>query len=108
MAEVYERVGPIAGTGSEATLKTADSGARYLLYLVNVCNTTTTVQTFKLTIGADAAGTRLVDDLSVPNDTVVVVEWPAGIPFSDQETLRWNGPTTLTLTATIAKQVDGR
>jgi hypothetical protein len=96
MATAKRLCGPVAGTGSEATLYTAPSTGAVIRDL-NVCNTTTTEQTFKLSIGADAAGTRLCHDLPVPAGSVF--QRTGNIVLGNAETLRWTGPTTLTITA---------
>ena len=103
MSEKLVRIGPIAGTGSAAVLQAAlGHGQSALLYVVHVANTTTTNQTFKFSIGADAAGTRLFgDSLVEANGGVVLVEWGRGIPITDADTIEWTAATTLTVTITL-------
>lgn len=91
-----KRLGPIVGTGAEATLLTVAASKIAVIEYVKVVNTTTTTQTFKMSIGADAAGTRIYDDISVAPDDFFA-EGDQSIPLAATETLRWNGPATLTV-----------
>jgi hypothetical protein len=96
MADVAKRLaGPVVGTGAEATLYTVPTATTGILRDISVANTTTTRQTFKLTIGADAAGTRIYQD--VPVDPGIPFEWNGFRVMAAAETLRWNGPSTLTI-----------
>jgi hypothetical protein len=88
--------GPAAGTGAEATLYTVPGATSAILRDISVTNTTTTQQTFKMSIGADAAGTRLFHDEQV--DPGATWQWNGFKVLNAAETLRWNGPTTLTCT----------
>ena len=99
--EVLERIGPIAGTGAAAILYTAGAGERRLLEWVHVANTTGSDQTFILSIGADAAGVRLASGVTVPTGSFLSI--PLAAVIFDGETIQWNGPTTLTLTAMLRK-----
>lgn len=98
MADVLKRLaGPAAGTGAEATLYTVPASTTTVIRHIRVANTTTTAQTFKLTIGADAAGTRLNGDTSIAGNGGVY-DWTGMLVLAAAETLRWNGPSTLTIT----------
>ncbi len=97
MSDVPKRLGPSVGTGAEATLLTVATAKKVILQSVRVVNTTTTTQTFKMSIGADAAGTRLYDDVSVAADDFFAHDGMF-LPLDAAETLRWNGPATLTVT----------
>lgn len=89
--------GPVAGTGAEATLYTSTNRAKVLF--MQICNTTTSDQTFKMSIGADAAGVRLFSTTKVPASATEggVATWTGVIPLEKAETLRWNAPTSLTI-----------
>lgn len=96
MADVPSRLGPIVGTGAEDTLLTVGASKIAILQSIRVVNTTTTTQTFMMSIGADAAGTRIYDTVPVPADDFFV-EAGLFLPLAAAETLRWNGPATLTV-----------
>lgn len=97
MADVAKRLaGPVVGTAAEATIYTVPGSTTGILRNVHVVNTTTTEQTFKMSIGADATGTRLCSDVPVlPGEAF---DWPCFVVMAAAETLRWNGPATLTVT----------
>lgn len=98
MANTAKRLaGPVVGTGSEATLYTVPSSTITTVQSIRVVNTTSGALTFKMSIGADAAGTRLFSDTSVPANGVLK---DAGfdVVMTATETLRWNGPAGLTVT----------
>lgn len=102
MADVATRIGPIAGTGAAATLYTCAAADGFVWRSMSVTNTTTTEQSFRMSIGADAAGTRLYHDFFVPPN--FTFDW-SGIRFVDNaETIRWIAPTTLTVTITGVEQ----
>lgn len=96
MANLAKRVGPTAGAAAAATLftNTADNG--FLWRSLNVANTTTGDLSFRMSIGADAPGTRLYSDFVVPAN--FTFEWTGLIFLADNETIQWNAPTGLTAT----------
>ena len=100
--DFYHRrmAGPIAGTGAAATLFTVDHNEQWRVMHIHICNTTTSAQTFKLSVNADAAGTRLYDTYSVAAkgafDWQALSDKSAHIFYSG-ETMEWNGPSTLTI-----------
>ena len=101
--DFYHRrmAGPIAGTGAAATLFTVDHNEQWRVMRIRVCNTTTSAQTFKLSINADAAGTRLYNGYSVAAGGVLdeqALSIYDGHVIYSGETLEWNGPSTLTIT----------
>ena len=101
--DFYHRrmAGPIVGTAAAAVLFLVDHNEQWRVMHIHVCNTTTSAQTFKLSINADAAGTRLYNAYSVAANGVY--DWQAlsihsGHIIYSGETLEWNGPATLTIT----------
>lgn len=60
--------GPGVLTTSPATKYTVPTGVRALLRHVQVSNPTGSVVGFTLSLGSDAAGTRIFDDLEIPAD----------------------------------------
>jgi hypothetical protein len=102
MADVAKRIGPTAGIGIAAVLYTCAAANGFVWRSMSIANTTTTEQTFKMSIGTDAAGTRLYSDVAVPPN--FTFDW-SGIRFiANTETIQWNAPTTLTVTITGVEQ----
>lgn len=67
MATALKRLaGPVALGTSAATLYTAPGGGSAEVRDIHVCNETGTTRTFRLSIGADGAGTRIYYDCEVP------------------------------------------
>lgn len=67
MADTQARiVGPVAMGTSTTLLYTAPALTSATVRELRVVNTTGSAITFKLSVGADAAGTRLLSDFSVP------------------------------------------
>ena len=93
------RIGPTVGAAGAATLYTVPASHRSVLTHLHVCNTTTTAITFKMSIGADAAGTRLFSDTSVPANGAL--SWEGEIPLEAADTLQWNAAATLTVTGRV-------
>lgn len=102
MADVGKRIGPSPGTGAAATLYTCAATNGFLWRSMSICNTTTTAQTFRMSIGADAAGTRLYHDLSIPPN--FTFDWTGLRYLANTETIQWNAPTTLTVTIVGVEQ----
>lgn len=98
MAEDLMRVGPVAGTGSDATLYTVPTATKVDIHSIRIVNNDpTNPRTCKMSIGADGGGTRLIG-------TGFVI--PALSIFTDSEhttllagdVLHWTGESQLTLT----------
>lgn len=98
MADTIGVIGPQAGNGSEQTLYTvgATAGTRFVVQHVHIANTTGGDLTFKLSIGADAAGTRLFSDTTVPGNGGYL-DMACWIPIAASGTLRWTAPAGLTI-----------
>ncbi len=97
MADTAKRLaGPVAGTGSAATLYTVPASTTSILRNLHVANTSTTRQTFRMSIGADAAGTRLYSD--TPVEAGSVIDWSGFQVLTAGETLKWSAPSSLTIT----------
>jgi hypothetical protein len=98
VANVAKRLaGPAVGTGSEATLYTVPGSTVTTVQSIRVVNTTSGALTFKMSIGADAAGTRLFSDYPVPANGILK---DAGfdVVMVAAETLRWTAAAGLTVT----------
>lgn len=67
MADTLKRLaGPAQLTNSAATVYTVPGGTTTVVRDINVANTTGGAVTFTLSVGADAAGTRLYSAVSIP------------------------------------------
>lgn len=98
MANVAKRLaGPLVGSSSEQTLYTAPASTTTTVQSVRVVNTTGGSLTFRMSIGADAAGTRLFSDLSVGANAVLKDAGFVAV-LTATETLRWTAPAGLTVT----------
>jgi hypothetical protein len=87
--------GPVVGGVTEATLYTVPASTIAIVRNIHVCNTSGAAVTFKMGIGADAAGTRLFSDASVPANGVF--DWDGFLMLAAAETLRWTAAATLTV-----------
>ena len=100
MADVAKRlVGPSAMGTSTVTLYTVPSATTTILRHIRVANTTAGALTFKMSIGADAAGTRLYSDLSIPANDVFA--WTGFEVMTATETLRGHASAS-GLTVTVS------
>jgi hypothetical protein len=93
------RVGPLAGTGAAAVLYTVPQGKRALLAFTHACNTTAGSGSYTLSIGADAAGTRLFSGKVVA--TTEYGDWAGNIPLLAGETVQWTAPAGITIVLTV-------
>lgn len=79
-------VGPAAFPTTATTFYTAPASTTATMRHIRVVNTTGASITFKLSIGADAAGTRLYSDFPVPANDVYI--WSGFEVLAAAETLR--------------------
>lgn len=74
MASTPKRLfGPAQLTGSAATKYTVPAGTKTILRQIHVSNPSVSAATFTLSIGADAAGTRVYDAYSIAAGSVLDV-----------------------------------
>lgn len=92
-------VGPMLLTNAEVTLYTVPASSVAILRSVHIANTSGTAATAKLSIGADAAGTRWLGDLSIPANSTY--DWSGFLPLAAAETLRGYSGTTNVLAITV-------
>jgi len=72
--DVQKRLyGPAQPSGAAATLYTVPAGMKTTLDLIHATNTTGTAATLTLSIGADAAATRLLSAYSIPANGILTL-----------------------------------
>ena|SRR5690242_20671450 len=98
MNTAIRMAGPVAGTGSEATLYTVPADTIATVQSIRIVNTTGGQLTFRMSLGADAQDTRLFSDTPVPAHGVLK---DAGfdLVMYDGETLCWTAAAGLTVIA---------
>lgn len=101
MADTAKRLGgPDDIPNSEVTLYTVPGATTAIIRNIHIANTTGTAATIKMSIGADAAGTRILGDLSIPANGTY--DWSGFMVLAAAETLRATGGTNNALTATVS------
>lgn len=101
MADTAKRlVGPISLPNSATTLYTVPALTTATIRNIHIANATGTAATLKMSIGADAAGTRILSDFSVPADGFL--DWSGFLVLAAAETLRATGGTNNALTITVS------
>lgn len=93
-------VGPTLLTNTTATLYTVPALTIAILRNIHIANTSGTAATVKLSIGVDAAGSRLLGDLSVAANGTY--DWSGFMPVAAAETIRGHSGTTNVLAITIS------
>lgn len=102
MTDTAKRLaGPTLITLAEITLYTAPTGGQAIIRQIHIVNTSAAAVTFKMSIGADAAATRLYHDLSIAAGAVFD-PGPMYLVLNAGETLRAQASTTNVLTAAIS------
>lgn len=101
MADVPKRLaGPVLLTNSTATLYTVPGSTTTIIRNIHIANTSGSAATVKLSIGADAAGTRLLGDLSIPANGTY--DWSGFAVMEATELLKGHSGTTNVLTITVS------
>lgn len=93
-------VGPMLLTNAEQTLYTVPGATQAIIRSIHIANTSGGAATVKLSIGADAAGTRLLGDVSIAAN--VVYDWNGLLVMEAAETLRGQAGTTNVLAITVS------
>lgn len=101
MSDTAKPVGPTIGVAGAATLYTVPGSTVGILRHMHITNTTGGALTFKLSIGADAAGTRLFSDTSIPANGAL--DWSGFLPIAAAGTLQWNASAGLTFTGGVVE-----
>ena len=101
MADTIQKFGPTQGNSAEQILYTAPA-AGAVVRQIHICNSNSSAETFKMSIGADGAGTRLFKDYAVAaND---FCDWTGFLPMTSGETLRWTATTQLVVRGGVIEQ----
>ena len=101
MTDTAKRLaGPVLLTGSEATLYTVPASTTAILRGLRVVNNDTATVNLTLSIGADAAGTRLYSAFGLTAKSVH--DWSGFMVLAAAETLRGFASATNVLTVTVS------
>jgi hypothetical protein len=93
-------VGPILLTNSSVTLYTVPAATTLIIRNIIIANTSAGAVTVRLSIGADAAGTRILPDVSIPANSVF--DWSGFLVLATGQTLRGQAGTTNLLAITVS------
>ena len=93
-------IGPMLLTNSSATLYTVPGGTTAIVRLIHIANTSGSAATVKLSIGADAAGTRFLGDLSIAANGTY--DWSGFLPVEAAELIKGHSGTNNVLNITVA------
>ena len=92
--------GPALLTGSAATIYTVPAGKRALVRQIHLFNNDAGSIAVTVSVGADAAGTRLLDGYVLATKTGYDL-WLAPLALEAGETLQAFGGTTLKISSTV-------
>ena len=102
-------VGPALVATGPTTVYTVPASTRTILRHLHIQNPSGSAVTFSLSIGADAAGTRLWDAFSIPaaaaGERESVKDFYVYLPLEATETIQLKAGTNNILTATISGDV---
>jgi hypothetical protein len=93
-------VGPMLLTNASVTLYTVPASTKAILRHIRIANTSGAAATARLSIGVDAAGTRILGDVSIP--AASVYDWSGFLVMEAAETLRGQSGTTNVLAITVS------
>jgi hypothetical protein len=101
MADAAKRFhGPAQLTASAATLYTVPANTTAIVRYIRIANTTATDRTVTLSIGADAAATRIFSGTTVPANGSV--DWSGFIPMTAAEIVQGLSSAATALTVVIS------
>lgn len=100
MADTGKRIGPTQLTNSAVTQYTVPSATTFHLRDIEVANTTGSDRTVTLSIGADAAGTRLLPGLTVKANGLL--QWQGYVALAATEIIQAYADSGSALTLTIS------
>lgn len=100
MARIPKRLaGPLLVTNSVVTRYTCPALTKAIIRKIHVFNNSGTAATFTLSVGADAAGTRYLDAVSIP--TLTSVDYWCYLIVDAAEIVQTNAGTTNVLVITL-------
>jgi hypothetical protein len=101
MADTLKRiVGPLQLAAAAATLYTVPAATTTTIRGIHVVNTTAGTVTFTMSIGADAAGTRIFNTYSITAGDVY--DWSGTLVMAATEILQAYANAATSLTATVS------
>lgn len=101
MARTWKRLaGPLLITNAVVTRYTVPANTKTIIRNIHIANNAGTSVDVTLSIGADAAGTRILDAIPVPGDTTLDLYGPYVMDAA--EILQSNASVTNQLTLTLA------
>lgn len=101
MADTAKRLaGPALVTSGESTHYTVPGSTTAIIRSIHIVNTTTSTATVSLSIGADAAGTRLLSATPIPPNATY--DWSGFLVMAAAETLRAQSGTNNALAITVS------
>lgn len=101
MADTAKRLyGPAQLTASAATLYTVPAATTAILRYVRIANTTGSDRTVTLSVGADAAATRIFAGQTVPANGAL--DWSGFIPLAAAEVIQGLASAAAALTVILA------
>lgn len=99
MADAYARIGPLALTNAPATIYTAPVGTVLTMRNIHISNEGATAEQFTLSIGVDAAGSRLYRAVEIPGNGAF--DWSGFLPVMAGEIVEAFASVSGQLTITI-------
>ena len=101
MTDTAKRLaGPSQLTGSAATVYTTPGATTTIVRNIHVANNTSGAVTFTMSIGADAAGKRIYDAVSIPAHDAL--DWSGFLVLAATETLQAFASAGTSLTLTVS------
>ena len=101
MADFPERIGPVLLGTSAATLHTVPGDRTFTVRNIHVANVGAVEATFTLSIGADAAGTRIYNDVALEGNGGVF-DWSGYMPLDPTEIIQGFSDLPNAVTVTIS------
>jgi len=99
VTDTAKRIGPTSIANTETTFYTCPAATTMIVKWARFANVTGTAATIRTSVGADAAGTRLLFDVSIPaNDFIDLSDM--FLVLNAAETLRATGGTNNAITIT--------
>ena len=101
MADFPKRIGPIALTAAPVTLYVTPPDRTFTLRNIHVCNESALTAHFTMSIGVDAAGTRIYRNVELEGNGGAF-DWSGYMPLDPNELLEAFADIASALTITIS------